>query len=54
MAAPVGQNNWRYCRKCFGLFFNGEGTPGDCPAGDGHDASASGDYILITDPTLTE
>jgi hypothetical protein len=42
MAAPIGQNNWRFCSKCYGLFFNGFDTSGVCPAGLGHQALASG------------
>jgi hypothetical protein len=41
MAAPVGQNNWRFCSKCFCLWFNGLPTNGVCPAGGSHIASAS-------------
>jgi hypothetical protein len=44
---PPAQRNWRWCRKCQGLFFAGGGAVGRCPAGTGHDASASGDYSLI-------
>lgn len=60
MAAPVGQANWRFCTKCFGLFFNAQGG-GRCPAGGGHSPAAnaggaggpaSWDYILIADPVL--
>jgi hypothetical protein len=43
-AAP-GQHNWRYCRKCQGLYFAGHNA-GACPAGGSHDPSASGDYAL--------
>jgi hypothetical protein len=61
MAAPTGQNNWRFCTKCFGLFLNSsaEGSAGVCPAGQHHTAAAghggaggpaSWDYILIADP----
>ncbi len=62
MAAPVGQNNWRFCTKCFGLFLNlGNGSAGVCPAGQEHTAAsgqggangpASWDYIMIADPVL--
>jgi hypothetical protein len=39
----VGQLGWRFCRKCFGMFFHGDPNPdpnkqGRCPAGDKHDA----------------
>ena len=40
------QANWRWCRKCDGMFFGG--NPGSvCPAGGSHDASASGNYSLV-------
>jgi hypothetical protein len=52
MAAPVGQRDWRFCRKCFCLWFNGNPTNGVCPAGGEHDGSASFDYIVIADPVL--
>ena len=50
MAAPIGQNNWRFCRKCFSLWFNGFPTNGVCPAGGAHDGSGSWDYCLVADP----
>ncbi|KJE23098.1 hypothetical protein FF36_02526 [Frankia torreyi] len=35
----VGQPGWRFCDKCFGLFFNGDPVnKGRCPAGDAHRA----------------
>jgi hypothetical protein len=42
----VGQDNWRWCHKCQGLFF--AGNPGShCPAGAGHDAAGSGNYDIV-------
>jgi len=29
---------WRFCNKCFGLFFDGNPQKGVCPAGGGHAA----------------
>jgi hypothetical protein len=61
MAAPVGQNNWRFCSKCFSLWYNGLPTNGVCPVGGAHEASAhaggangpaSWDYIVVADPVL--
>jgi len=40
----MAQINWRWCRKCQGLFFGG--FAGVCPAGLTHDMSGSGDYEL--------
>jgi hypothetical protein len=46
------QNDWRWCRKCQGLFFGGHPTAGSCPAGGSHDKSQSGNYHLLqNDPT---
>ncbi|MFD9594327.1 hypothetical protein ACFWA9_16430 [Kitasatospora sp. NPDC059973] len=44
--AILGQSNWRYCGKCFGLWFNGNPTNGVCPAGGAHTSSGSFDYLL--------
>jgi len=41
-----GQPNWRWCHKCQGLFFAGNGA-GSCPAGGGHGQSGSGNYRLL-------
>jgi hypothetical protein len=41
MPAPVGQNNWRFCTKCYCLWFNGAPTNGVCAAGGQHDATTS-------------
>ena len=41
MAAPIGQNNWRFCSKCFCLGYNGLPTNGVCPAGGEHIAIAT-------------
>jgi hypothetical protein len=40
----VGQPGWRFCHKCFGMFFNGDLDPnrkGRCPAGNMHEAHGS-------------
>lgn len=41
------QNNWRWCKKCQGLFFAGHATQGKCPAGGAHVKTGSGNYHLI-------
>ena len=48
-----GQNQWRWCSKCQGLFFGGMVTSGTfggtCPADQGtHQGSNSGDYAVLT------
>jgi len=42
----AGQSNWRWCRKCQGLFFFGHSKNGFCPAGGSHDMVGSGNYML--------
>ena len=45
--AGTGQQNWRWCQMCEGLFFSGNNTLGVCPANkNGHDGSRSGNYFL--------
>ncbi|MHC5595876.1 MAG: hypothetical protein ACYTXC_07950, partial [Nostoc sp.] len=38
LAQSNGQNEWRYCGKCHGMFYNGYLNKGLCPAGSGHQA----------------
>jgi len=45
-AAQGVQSNWRWCNKCQGLFFAGNGGQGVCPKGGGHSAAGSGNYKL--------
>jgi hypothetical protein len=43
-----GQNNWRWCKNCQGLFFAPDGSAnGVCPVGGAHDPSESGNYSLM-------
>jgi hypothetical protein len=39
------QQNWRWCSKCQGMAYRGNG-PGVCPAGGGHDLSTSFNYAM--------
>ena len=42
----VGQDNWRWCNKCQGMFFGG--NPGShCPAGGAHANVGSGNYDIV-------
>jgi hypothetical protein len=34
----ISQDQWRFCDKCEGLFYNGFPTKGTCPAGEAHNA----------------
>jgi subtilisin family serine protease len=46
LVSQFGQDNWRWCNKCQGLFFGG--NPGSvCPAGATHDPSGSSNYVLV-------
>jgi hypothetical protein len=55
-STPTGtQGNWRFCTKCFSLFFYGNATAGVCAAGGAHSpfeadspshAATSGDFEL--------
>jgi hypothetical protein len=47
------QNDWRWCRKCEGLWFNGHPTKGRCPVGGTHENNGSGNYRLNLDEPST-
>jgi hypothetical protein len=47
-ALANGQENWRWCNKCQGLFFAGGPNKGVCPAGGEHSHDGSGNYRLPT------
>ncbi len=44
----VLQANWRFCRKCNAMFFDGFPEKGVCPAGSGHEA-AGFNFVLPHD-----
>ncbi len=48
--AAAAQSNWKFCRRCCGLWFSGNNTRGGCPAGNlfdgGHHLDGSGNYVL--------
>jgi hypothetical protein len=45
--AASGQDNWRWCSQCEGLWWAGDTTHGVCPAnGAGHSLQGSGDYEI--------
>jgi hypothetical protein len=46
MAANTQQDNWRFCNKCFTLWWNGASTNGTCPAGGAHDGRGSWNFYL--------
>lgn len=41
------EDNWFWCSRCEGLFFNGNQTKGRCPAGGSHGNFGSGLYRLL-------
>lgn len=43
--SSTGQPNWKFCNKCKGLWWAGDGM-GKCPGGDGHDGARSWNFIL--------
>jgi hypothetical protein len=44
----MAQSDWRWCKKCQGLFFAANKTLGVCPAGDAHTDAGSDNYVLGT------
>ncbi|MCV7364038.1 hypothetical protein [Mycolicibacterium neworleansense] len=40
------QDNWRWCRHCYTMFFGGFDKQGSCPTGGAHDKSESYGYAL--------
>jgi hypothetical protein len=45
------QSDWRWCHKCYGLFFSGgQNSIGTCPAGGQHEKTVSGNYTLMHAP----
>jgi hypothetical protein len=44
------QDNWRWCEKCEGMWFNGHTTKGVCPYGGHHSSVGSGNYCLYMPP----
>ena len=46
--APANaQDRWRWCQRCHGAYFIGNGD-GRCPAGGQHDNTGSYHYIVVT------
>ncbi len=46
---PQTQSHWRFCHKCFGMFFDGFPQKGRCPAGGAHVAKG---FVFVL-PTTT-
>jgi hypothetical protein len=47
-ALASDQSKWRWCSRCQGLWYSGNGTGGRCPsdANTGHTLAGSGNYVL--------
>ncbi|HEV2756785.1 MAG TPA: M36 family metallopeptidase [Actinomycetota bacterium] len=43
----VGQDGWRWCNKCQGMFYGPNINASDCPAGGAHAATGSGNYDIV-------
>jgi hypothetical protein len=49
------EGQWRWCRKCQGLFYGPNQAASRCPAGGAHDGASSGNYILsVSSPSSNE
>lgn len=47
---PVGQDQWRWCNRCQCMCYGGLGSQrGQCPSGDRHDYTGSGNYSIEQD-----
>ena len=42
---PTAQTEWRFCRKCYAMFYDGYEKKGTCPAGGAHFAQGYG-FVL--------
>jgi hypothetical protein len=51
-ASPTAQPDWRFCDKCFAMFFDAAATKGVCPRGEGHHAQGF-PFVLPHTPELT-
>jgi hypothetical protein len=51
MSSTTEQDNWRFCGKCFSLWWNGNPTTnGVCPAGGAHSGPGSWNFYLPANP----
>ncbi len=51
-SAEVGQESWRLCTRCAGLFYAGRAPHGRCPAGREHTGSAERSFELLKQSKL--
>ena len=49
MPKNTEQNNWRFCNKCYTLWWNGRPDNGHCPAGGAHEGTGSWNFYLPAD-----
>lgn len=45
-ASRRAEAEWRWCDKCYGIFWNGYQSKGRCPSGGGHNPHATDNYFL--------
>jgi hypothetical protein len=45
----VGQDGWRWCQGCQGMFFGPNVSSSDCPVGGPHVIGGSGNYDIVAD-----
>ena len=51
LTGAAGEADWKWCRRCQGLFYAGNGLDKThCPGGKRHDPKGSGDYTLNSKP----
>ncbi|MBF1987863.1 hypothetical protein [Fischerella thermalis] len=50
LAQSTRQLEWRYCRKCQALFYDGYGKKGRCPTGNGHVAQGLNFFLAYDTP----
>jgi hypothetical protein len=49
MPINTSQDNWRFCNKCYSLWWNGRSDNGNCAEGGAHEGSGSWNFHLPAD-----
>ncbi|GAA2288175.1 MULTISPECIES: hypothetical protein [Nonomuraea] len=50
MAPTTQQDNWRFCNKCYCLWWNGRPDNGHCAGGGAHEGHGSWNFYLPANP----
>jgi len=53
VAKNTEQDNWRFCNKCYILWWNGRRDNGHCAAGGAHEGTGSWNFYLPADSRAT-